>query len=294
MTATPSPNMTATPNPNMTATPNPNMTATPSPNMTTTPSPNMTATPSPNMTAVPGHNMTTTPGPNMTTTAQPATTAAKLEPNTTVESLQGAISRTDCGKSELCAAQPEDCDPSEAGSCFFVSAKRTNGQNFEFALAGESDGYVAASLSTDTALGGNDTTYVCANNNGMVQFFGAVLNNNVFMKTELNVNSVKGRVTGNKIECTFAATVPVSRNRASLSFSMAVSTGSFNNGTLGKPNTRIQTNIVDLSNSNSTVTNQIQTTTVTPTTTPSGAVVLQQSLSQALMISLGVLILAML
>ncbi|KAG8005985.1 putative ferric-chelate reductase 1, partial [Nibea albiflora] len=62
------------------------------------------------------------------------------------------VSSTDCGTQQLCAAEPSSCDPSTAGSCFFLAAKRQSGQNFEFALAGESEGYLAATLSTDSTL----------------------------------------------------------------------------------------------------------------------------------------------
>ncbi|TKS93186.1 putative ferric-chelate reductase 1 [Collichthys lucidus] len=203
-----------------------------------------------------------------------------------------------CGTEQLCAGEPSSCDPSTDGSCFFLAAKRQNGQNFEFALAGESDGYLAATLSTDSTLGGNDTTYVCAINNSVVQFFGALLNNGQLVVKELNVNSVKGRVTGRKIQCRFTATVPVSRARTT-SFTLGISTGDFNStsGTLGAPQTKLRSNQVNLANPNTTVTNQVTsnaTTTPSPNTTPSHGVTFQQSLTQALLISAAVLSLAML
>lgn len=36
--------------------------------------------------------------------------------------------------------------------------------------------------------GGNDTTYVCANKNGVVKFFGAVLNNGMLKKQEVRIS----------------------------------------------------------------------------------------------------------
>ncbi|XP_044198514.1 putative ferric-chelate reductase 1 [Thunnus albacares] len=216
-------------------------------------------------------------------------------PNTTVETLETPVSRADCGSTQLCADEPSDCDPSQAGSCFFLSARQTSGRNFEFGLSGESTGYLSASLSLDATAGGNDTTYVCANNNGNVQFFGAVLNNGQLTLTELNVNSVKGRVDGNRIQCTFAATVPDQVTRAQ-GFSISVSTGPFNatSGELGSPTAAIRTPVVNLANPNATVTNEVTTTTTTAAPTTSHAVTLQQSLTHALLVTVGVLGLAML
>lgn len=49
---------------------------------------------------------------------------------------------------------------------------------------------------------------------------------------QLNVNNVRGRVTGNRIQCTFAATVPdtsvTSRSNRASSLALAISTGPFN------------------------------------------------------------------
>nr|XP_046237224.1 mucin-5AC [Scatophagus argus] len=258
----------------------------------------------PTMTTAAGNNSSvapdTTMAPTMTTApATVATTAPPLTPNTTVETLETDISRAGCGTERLCAAEPSTCDPAIAGSCFFLSAKQQSGQNFEFGLSGESEGYLAASLSVDNTLGDNDQTYVCANNNGLVQFFGALLNNGQLTVTQLNANSVRGRVNGNRIQCTFAATVPGSTTRAS-TLSLAISTGPFNStsGTLGPPNTQLRSDPVDLGNPNATVTNQITpNSTVSPTTvaatTANHAITLQQSLMQALLISVGVLGLAM-
>ncbi|KAM7366450.1 hypothetical protein PAMP_015888 [Pampus punctatissimus] len=238
---------------------------------------------------------TSAPSTNLTTTGNQAT-VAPLTPNITVTVLETPVSRAECGSKQLCAAQPSDCNPSSPGSCFFLAARQTNGRNFEFGLSGQSEGYLAASLSTDTTAGGNDVTYVCANNNGVVKFFSTVLNNGQLTVTTLNVNSVKGSVNGSKIQCTFAATVPdASATRATnTDFSMAVLTGTFNAATdsLGAPSTALRTPVVNLANPNATVTNIIATTTAPATT--SHAATLQQSLTQALLVTVGVLGLVML
>lgn len=53
---------------------------------------------------------------------------------------------------------------------------------------------------------------------------------------QLNVNNVRGRVTGNRIQCTFAATVPdtsvTSRSNRAASLALAISTGPFNSSKL--------------------------------------------------------------
>lgn len=66
--------------------------------------------------------------------------------------LQTDLTNTQCGTEQLCAAEPSQCNPSISGSCFFLSAKQLSGRNFEFGLAGESEGYIAASLSPDGTL----------------------------------------------------------------------------------------------------------------------------------------------
>ncbi|XP_033961596.1 putative ferric-chelate reductase 1 [Pseudochaenichthys georgianus] len=194
------------------------------------------------------------------------------------------INRADCGTGQLCAAEPSDCDPSTSSSCFFLSAKQNSGRNFDIGLSGESDGYLAATLSLDNILGGNDTTYVCANKNGVVKFFGAVLNNGKLTLRELPVDSVKGKITGKKIQCSFSATVPAQITRVA-QFAVAISTGTFNSSTdaLGDPSTQLKSPLVNLENPNTTVTNELATNT------SSHAITIQQSLTQALLFTVGVL-----
>ncbi|XP_029932379.1 uncharacterized protein LOC115376761 isoform X2 [Myripristis murdjan] len=258
------------------------------PNMT---NPNMT---SGNMTG--GQNMTNTTSPNP---------PGPLTTNTTVEILETTVNRSECRKTRLCVATPENCDPATPDSCLFVSFKSAGGQNFAFELSGETEGYIACTISTDSNLGGNDNTYVCANNNGIVKFIPALLNDDKLTETNLSVNSVKGKVNGTKVQCTFDATVPDPTARASARFAIGVSNGTYNSSTgkLGPPEIKIQTNPVNLANPNATVTNQVNGTAANTTTPPAAttasttaghAIALQQSLSQALLIIMGVLGLAML
>ncbi|CAK6981042.1 Hypothetical predicted protein [Scomber scombrus] len=256
-------------------------------------------------------NTTTTAAAATETTAATATTRTTAAATTrttaaattsTVPPLETPVSSAGCGISMLCAAEPSTCDPSQSGSCFFCGAKQSSGSNFEFSLSGESEGYVAASLSTDTTAGGNDPTYICANDNGVIKFFSALLDNDVLTVTTLAVTNVKGSVNGNNIQCTFSATIPAaSVSRRSLSiraqrFSMSVSTGAFNStsDSLGSPTAKIQTNVIDIANSNATIDNLVNTATTTATPTTSHAVTLQQSFMQALLVTVGVLGLAML
>ncbi|XP_022623908.1 integumentary mucin C.1-like [Seriola dumerili] len=260
-TVAPTPTVTTT---NMTTTvaPTPTVATT---NMTTTVAPTTTPTAT-NMTTA-AVNMTTAAG-NMTTATM--TPAPPLTPNTTVEPLQTNVSRAECGTQQLCVAEPAVCDPSATGSCFFLAATQQSGSNFDFSISGESDGYIAATLSPDTTVGDNDTTYVCANNNGSVRFFSTVLNNGELVPTELNVNSVRGRVNGRRIQCTFSATLPSPTTRTT-GISISLSDGPFNttSGDLGSPTTRFRSPVVDLTNVNATVNNEI--TTATPTTTTTAA-----------------------
>ncbi|KAK2899971.1 hypothetical protein Q8A73_013100 [Channa argus] len=236
------------------------------------------------------------------TTAAPTTTVAPpLTTNTTVDALNESISRTGCGKEQLCAAQPSSCDPSTNGSCFFLGAQQLSGQNFQFSLSGISAGYIAASLSPGTTLAANATTYVCANNNGVVKFIGTVLDSGILTTATLPVNSVRGRVDGSRIQCTFAATVPSAGTKATpVGATFQIATGTFNSASdsLGSPNVVLKSTVTDLGDPNTTVINSLSTTngtntTASPSTTNYG-ITLQQSLMQALLITAGVLGLALL
>lgn len=65
--------------------------------------------------------------------------------------FQENLDNTGCGAQRLCVNEPSSCDPG-SGSCSFFSAKQDSGQNFEFALAAESEGYIGAVLSQDATL----------------------------------------------------------------------------------------------------------------------------------------------
>ncbi|KAK6291828.1 hypothetical protein J4Q44_G00376130 [Coregonus suidteri] len=167
---------------------------------------------------------------------------------------------------------------------------QSSGQTFSFQLRGVSSGYIAVGLSTDSTQGGNDTTYVCANNNGIVNFFTALLDNkSLSVINTMAVNSVQGSVNDQIIQCTFNATVPnatvtTSTRGSATTFFLMILKGNFTNVVKG----------VDLGNPNATVTNSLNANTTagnaTTTAAPSShAFVLQHTLSQALLILLGVL-----
>lgn len=284
-------------------------------NATTTASTNVTTTASTNVTIAASTNATTAASTNATTaatvgtaataaSAAPTTTsAAPFNPNSTVTNLTTPISASNCGKTQLCARQPSGCDPTSGTGCFFLGVQQLNGQNFEFSLSGNSGGYIAAILSTTVTLGNNATTYICANNNGVVQYFSALLNNGTLNNTTLPVNNVRGSVNGSKIQCIFAVTVPDSSQKAAAFYSVSVATGPFNasTGVLGSPTFQLRTNPVDLTNLNATITNVLANTTTTANTTAAptvattnNAITIQQSLMRALLITVGVLSLTML
>ncbi|XP_038587506.1 putative ferric-chelate reductase 1 [Micropterus salmoides] len=205
----------------------------------------------------------------------------------TVSTLETPLNRTGCGTQQLCAAQPSNCDPS-SGSCFFFSAQQQSGQNFMLGLSGQSAGYIAASLAPNTTLAGNVTTYVCAKNGSAVQFISTFLNNGTLIPTTLNVSSVKGRLNGTTIQCTFDATVPDQATKT-INLAIIISSGTFDilTGALGKPDFKFRSGLVDLSNPNATVTNLLSSSAT-------AGIALQQSLMQALLITVGVLGLAIL
>ncbi|XP_024143702.1 flocculation protein FLO11 [Oryzias melastigma] len=222
-------------------------------------------------------------------TSQPSTTTAlPVSPNITVETLPGNVSRNECRKTQLCAAEPSECDPSKDKSCFFLAAQRKTGQNFNFALSGQTDGYIAATVLT--AANGKAVTYICANENKEVRFFSALLENDRLIFTNLSVNSVKGKVNGRTIQCTFLATVPdplvsgTSRTRRATGITLSVSTGSYNatSSSVGTPTPVISTKVDNLTDINATLVNEISPNTTAspgenmtafPVTTSSAAMV---------------------
>ncbi|XP_036001887.1 putative ferric-chelate reductase 1 [Fundulus heteroclitus] len=272
-----SPAMSTTPNGDMTTiaentATSPAMSTTPNGDMTTiaentATSPDMSTTPTSGMTITAENTVTTAATENMSTTG--STQPPAVSPNNTVQTLETDIDRTQCGSDQLCVAEPPKCDPSATVSCFFLGAKRQSGQNFFFELSGESDGYIAATITDGNTKG--DPTYICAKSKGRVQFIGALLKNGVLTPSELSVNSVKGKITGKRIQCSFLATVPDPRTRTT-GIRLSVSTGDFNetDESLGAATPVIKTDPVDLGNPNITVTNVISPNTTTPSPTAAG------------------------
>ncbi|PWA19157.1 hypothetical protein CCH79_00019261, partial [Gambusia affinis] len=248
---------------------------TPTAENTTTSHSNISATPASSTTATAGNtttshsNISATPASSMTpgsSVPSASTQFASVSPNTTVLTLETNITNAECGTQQLCVAEPSKCDPSVTGSCFFLAAKQQSGRNFNFDLSGDSDGYIAATLTG--GVGEGDPTYVCAKSKGQVKFFSTILlNNSVLSISELNVNSVKGKIKGKTIQCSFLATVPEPKTRAT-TLGIGVSTGEYNdtNDSLGAPASVIKVSAVDLANPKSNVTNEItNTTTPAPT-----------------------------
>ncbi|XP_056431832.1 uncharacterized protein LOC130370156 [Gadus chalcogrammus] len=229
------------------------------------------------------------------TSAVATSTAASTK--TPVEALLTAISSEGCTETLLCAQEPASCDPSVT-TCYFVSAQQTEGLNYGFSLSGESEGYIAVALSTDSSLGGGDITYICANNEESFEFIGASLNNSALIRQTVTVNSVKGLINGTTIQCTFTATIPDATTRAvSTSYSLAILTGNLSStGVLGNPVARVQTQVLDISDASSStsILTTVATTTVATSTVANSGRPTHLALSQALLIILGTMGLALL
>ncbi|XP_046907644.1 nucleoporin NSP1-like [Hypomesus transpacificus] len=267
---------------------------------TTTAAGGSTMTPGATTTAAAGGS-TMTPGATTTAATGGSTTiqtTTLFVSNNIVETFTSNITRDSCGKTQFCASEPSTCIPSSQ-SCFFVSAAQSSGQVFSFQLNGPSTSYIAMGLATSAAQSLNVPTYVCANSNGTFKFFTTFLNNNELVMTSLPVNEVKGVVRGKLLQCAFTASLPrasgVSSKSPDTSFIVSMSEGTLTEGMLNTPTARLRsTEAVDLSNPNSTITNSLTATTTAPATTASHGITLQRSLSQALLILLGVLGLTML
>ncbi|XP_010863253.2 putative ferric-chelate reductase 1 [Esox lucius] len=199
----------------------------------------------------------------------------------------GIISRANCGITKFCASQPEGCDPSVSGSCFFVSASLNSGQNFSFQLQGQSNFYVALVLSTTFIMFPANLTmgqidfYACYNINYISNISNIISTLGITIPNVLPSNLVMGSVSGQTIQCIFSAIVPnaTSTKSSSTSFFISIYNGTVINGVPGIPKlVYVSTAAVDLSNPTATATN-------------SG---LQRTLSQALLILLGGLVFIML
>nr|XP_054603404.1 mucin-5AC [Nothobranchius furzeri] len=190
------------------------------------------------------------------------TTATAVTSNTIpVAPLSDTVTTTDCGSKKLCVAEPKTCDPSAGNKCYFISAKQQSGQLYDFELSGQSDGYIAAGLSTSSGQADSHRAYICANHSNAVRFFTGTLTNFVVNLASLDASTVKGKVNQGKIQCTFSATLPNTTTRAA-GYSLSVSSGSYNpaTGEFGQASFRIQTDVVNLSDPNATISNQINST----------------------------------
>ncbi|CAL8377439.1 unnamed protein product [Boreogadus saida] len=244
-----------------------------------------------------GATVSTVATPAETTASTAVATSTAASTKTPVEDLLTAISSEGCTETKLCVQEPASCDPSVT-TCYFVSAQQTEGLNYGFSLSGESEGYIAVALSTDSSLGGGDITYICAKNEESFEFIGASLNNSALIRKNVTVNSVKGLINGTTIQCTFNATIPDATTRESASYSLAILTGTLSStGVLGNPVARVQTQVLDLSNASSSTTSiltTVATTAVTTTTVANSGRPTHLALSQALLIILGTMGLALL
>ncbi|XP_015801787.3 apomucin [Nothobranchius furzeri] len=209
-------------------------------------------------TGAPGATNGTTGASNITTTGTAITSTIP------VAALTATITTTDCGSKKLCVAEPKTCDPSTGSQCYYISAKQQSGQLYDFELSGQSDGYIAAGLSTSSSQADNHQAYICANSNSVVRFFTGTLTNSMVNLTSLDASNVKGKVSSGKIQCTFSATLPNTTTRAA-GYSLSVSSGSYNptTGAFGSPNFRIQTPVVNLSDPNATISNLVNGTNST-------------------------------
>ncbi|XP_054914403.1 putative ferric-chelate reductase 1 isoform X1 [Poeciliopsis prolifica] len=217
-----------------------------------------TVAPASNATTVAASNATTVAASNATTVA--ASNATTVAPNTLP--AVATISRQECGSSKLCAAEPSECSPA-SGSCYFLSAKQQSGQNYSFELSGQSDGYIAAGVSSTASQTARHRAYICANNNGAVRFFTGFINNLVLNLTEsLDSSNQRGSINSGKIQCTFSAVLPDTTTRAA-GYSLSVTTGPYDSSS-GQPGTasfRILTPVVNLSDPTANVSNLLSNST---------------------------------
>ncbi|KAF7229859.1 putative ferric-chelate reductase 1 [Nothobranchius furzeri] len=218
-------------------------------------------------TGAPGATNGTTGASNITTTGTAITSTipvAALTVRQPKKQINATITTTDCGSKKLCVAEPKTCDPSTGSQCYYISAKQQSGQLYDFELSGQSDGYIAAGLSTSSSQADNHQAYICANSNSVVRFFTGTLTNSMVNLTSLDASNVKGKVSSGKIQCTFSATLPNTTTRAA-GYSLSVSSGSYNptTGAFGSPNFRIQTPVVNLSDPNATISNLVNGTNST-------------------------------
>ncbi|XP_043954319.1 putative ferric-chelate reductase 1 [Gambusia affinis] len=210
---------------------------------------NSTVTPDSNATY--SNGTTEAPHANITTSAKNTTTvaptnitatAAPTNITTTATSVVESISRQECGSLKLCVDTPSKCDPA-SGDCYFLSAKKQSNQTYNFELSGQTEGYIAAALSTDANLNDSKIVYICVNHNGDVHFFTGFFNN--LVPNKLNENKMHGSVNSSKIQCTFIADLPDTEKRAAR-YAIGIFTGPYNSSTgeLGQSKSKTQTTVV--------------------------------------------------
>ncbi|KAL7855459.1 hypothetical protein AOLI_G00190630 [Acnodon oligacanthus] len=116
-----------------------------------------------------------------------------------------------CYQDRWCSTILAKCDRALTGSCIFLStAVELNSTQITFKLYGEFSSYIAVGFSADDQMGGNDTVYACANDNGALKLIHATMLNS---STLTQVNSptpafVGGFVIGSMIHCTFTVNDP--------------------------------------------------------------------------------------
>ncbi|XP_062373045.1 putative ferric-chelate reductase 1 [Sardina pilchardus] len=234
----------------------------------------------------------------------------------TVSTLNTTITNATCGTDRACISNPVSCNPATDSSCLFVSTKSDANGNLNFELRGNSSGYIAVALSTDSSAGGDDKTYICANNNSAPLFVFALLGANNTLTTQndtSSISNVSASISQSTIQCVFdvSGLNATSRANAATTFSVVLASGTVSaDGTLSPATVRTVSEPLDLSNASSTNTatatvapstnstnttnaSSNATTTAATTAASGGNISLQHGLSQAVLILLGVLAIGM-
>ncbi|KAJ8007548.1 hypothetical protein DPEC_G00095190 [Dallia pectoralis] len=220
----------------------------------------------------------------------------------------GNFSRAGCGTAKFCAGVPDTCEPFTSNTCTFISATANATQNstqdFVFQLQGQSSGYVALGLSSTFNATTNESFYVCSNvnpnNPGNISFVSRIKTGLDLTKpSSLNSTLLFGNVSGQNIQCSFAARVPLANDStatrdARTAFFIAIYNGRVNSdGSLAAATTVVRlSQAVDFSNATTFVSSNL-TTTAAPATT-AHAIGLYHTLSQVLLILFGGLFVIML
>ncbi|XP_028998592.1 uncharacterized protein LOC114851153 [Betta splendens] len=191
--------------------------------------------------------------------------------NQTPTPLNVAVSNQKCNMTKYCGSLPSSCNPSSQ-SCYFASAQ-PDAAGFLFELSGNATGYIAATVTSNSAFGKNETTYICASGSSTVDFYTALLNNITLIPANMSVPSVNGTNNGIITQCLINTTI-ISATLVN------IYNGSYNSTTrdLGNLNFLFQINVTPpLGNS----------------TGSNDGITIQHSMTQALLITAGVLVLAL-